>query len=1113
MGRIKNKTIYPLKANPALDDFIIGTDYESGETINFSVDSIAGNANTVADNNKFIEINYGKFVGDGITSPDIASAINSLPVPIEILYDEIPVFNGIVYDGTRSYYNSYYLVSKGKGIYGVGGNITVTSAELRIIASTLINHEDYVTPDPNAVLTDLGDITGTSLLDTLNAATPFPIAVDENRYWKYLDGGQEYIYGFSGAAGTYGAAQPAILITELFLVRDFASAIVTTTSDLLNNGSDATSTYVETDELGAAAFDNQYSSLTGTPAAPTLQIAVDGGNTATSADTLSGYIMDISEAGAGFFRVKMDNVGVTKGTQIWGDSDFVRLSGFGVGVDAEVKIDSGLLTLQQSSGANATNIGFITPIAVTTFNFPAKTIGTYTIATLGDVTASSGLEVITETTTGWRLVGAVAADFGDIGTDAVDFTQYGDGTQGALGTASFSAGSYNTSGAYTSATFGESNTIPVGADFTFLAGNLNVVAAAALASAGFGKSNTLNNLNTFAANLNNTVNGDQASAFGRDNFTQSFGEFALGIYGTDYTRNAANSFTIDVADRILNIGIGTSTIARADALTILKSGEITAPSLTTAIIDAEATGKVLITKESYNFAQMFTNDSDSFELTVGGNYYALSQTVSGGTWQNLLIDGTSISDVAQDQNNWRMSVRESAVNGGNAGLWIEAATTQRNLTIFEEFNTFRTTVAFTTPTADVTLNFPALTVGTYTLATTADIGAVGLEEVLDVDNTAWSDDFGSFLKQEYIDGGLGTMQSFQWSASEYTDLYQTKTALYLYGQVGSKYASVDLNSAALTMYQSDVAGTNRTNIAFAVPTTVTTLNFPAKTTGTYTIATTADATLQAVTDFGAITTNPIEIQSVANDRSFEVTNGTKNGSLGISNFGNPDIRLHDGTNLNVYLGTDSGGSFFLNNVAIGKSTAGAILDVGGSGNFDGNLTVSQNTTTTTLAQFKVLNLGTGDSFMGWRGGTNDYSVGIDNSDADTWKISTGTTLANAVIAVTTAGDIDLTGTVSLAGSYGEVLNDVTTTRNLILTDANDTVTMSNGAAVSCVIPANASVAYPIGTRITLINLGAGTVTVSITTDTLNGNVGGLTMAQYDKRTLIKVTATSWILGY
>lgn len=97
--------------------------------------------------------------------------------------------------------------------------------------------------------------------------------------------------------------------------------------------------------------------------------------------------------------------------------------------------------------------------------------------------------------------------------------------------------------------------------------------------------------------------------------------------------------------------------------------------------------------------------------------------------------------------------------------------------------------------------------------------------------------------------------------------------------------------------------------------------------------------------------------------------------------------------------------------------------------------------------------------------------------------------------------------------FNTVKSDTGTTYNLVIGDSNNIVTLDNGSSVSVVIPADTSISYNIGTKITLINLGAGTVTVSITTDTLNQNVGGLTLAQYDKRTLTKVTAASWILGY
>lgn len=61
------------------------------------------------------------------------------------------------------------------------------------------------------------------------------------------------------------------------------------------------------------------------------------------------------------------------------------------------------------------------------------------------------------------------------------------------------------------------------------------------------------------------------------------------------------------------------------------------------------------------------------------------------------------------------------------------------------------------------------------------------------------------------------------------------------------------------------------------------------------------------------------------------------------------------------------------------------------------------------------------------------------------------------------------------------------------------------------IPANASVAYPIGHTLTFINRGSGAVTIAITTDTLNwrGSTGSRTLAQYGRATAVKITATAW----
>jgi len=66
------------------------------------------------------------------------------------------------------------------------------------------------------------------------------------------------------------------------------------------------------------------------------------------------------------------------------------------------------------------------------------------------------------------------------------------------------------------------------------------------------------------------------------------------------------------------------------------------------------------------------------------------------------------------------------------------------------------------------------------------------------------------------------------------------------------------------------------------------------------------------------------------------------------------------------------------------------------------------------------------------------------------------------------------------------------------------------------IPANASVAFPVGTAITFIAATGATVTIAITSDTLilagPGTTGSRTLAPFGIATAIKITSTSWIIS-
>jgi hypothetical protein len=66
------------------------------------------------------------------------------------------------------------------------------------------------------------------------------------------------------------------------------------------------------------------------------------------------------------------------------------------------------------------------------------------------------------------------------------------------------------------------------------------------------------------------------------------------------------------------------------------------------------------------------------------------------------------------------------------------------------------------------------------------------------------------------------------------------------------------------------------------------------------------------------------------------------------------------------------------------------------------------------------------------------------------------------------------------------------------------------------IAANSSVAYPIGTALTFVNMTVAVVTIAITTDTMylagTGTVGSRSLAQYGTATALKMTSTTWMIS-
>ena len=119
----------------------------------------------------------------------------------------------------------------------------------------------------------------------------------------------------------------------------------------------------------------------------------------------------------------------------------------------------------------------------------------------------------------------------------------------------------------------------------------------------------------------------------------------------------------------------------------------------------------------------------------------------------------------------------------------------------------------------------------------------------------------------------------------------------------------------------------------------------------------------------------------------------------------------------------------------------------------------------------------------------------------TFPVSTGDVLTAAVYNSLTAFTVDADAT----ADYTAVLDD----QYQVL------VPMNKATAVAFKIPTNASVAFPVGTAITVLNKGAGAVTISAvtsgTTTVLSAGAvaASPTLAQYKTAVCIKTATDIW----
>jgi hypothetical protein len=276
-----------------------------------------------------------------------------------------------------------------------------------------------------------------------------------------------------------------------------------------------------------------------------------------------------------------------------------------------------------------------------------------------------------------------------------------------------------------------------------------------------------------------------------------------------------------------------------------------------------------------------------------------------------------------------------------------------------------------------------------------------------------------------------------------------------------------------------------------------------------------------------------------------------NGGTGQTTYTNGQLLIGDTTGNTLAKATLTAGSGVSITNGAGSITiaatgsGGTVTSVSGTGTVNGislsgtvtssgNLTLGGtlsgvSLTTQVTGTLPVANGGTGitsfgtgiATFLGTPSSANLAAAVTNETGSGALVFATSPTLVTPVLGTPSSGTLS-SCTVDGTNAVGFRMipqESTSAAYTLVLADSGKHIfhPSADTTARTWTIPANSSVAFPVGTAITFINQnGAGVITIAITTDTMRlspaGTTGSRTLAANGSATAVKVTSTEWIIS-